>query len=85
MTKKNWFMTKNGKIIDLNIFKIFYTEQQENLIVFAEEFPRPDYEVPCWNIGQFETLEESKAYLETIFNQLLDEEYRSLGGEDGDN
>lgn len=79
MSKKNWFLTKNDTIHDLNRFLVFGIGLDNTVYGYIGDVM---LEVA---LGYFKDHPEADAYLKTIYNQLWDEEYRSLGGEDGDN
>ncbi len=67
--KKNWFMTQNDQIIDLNDFNMFSIEQKTKTLFHVVAEKNCDFKQ---EIAHFDQIEHAKEYLEKIFRQLCD-------------
>tara|TARA_R110000868_G_scaffold295548_2_gene555882 strand:+ start:2473 stop:2709 length:237 start_codon:yes stop_codon:yes gene_type:complete len=72
--KRNWFMTQNNKIVDLNKMSFFWTETEEESGSKGFSVIATDHEEHYVWIGQFESIEEVKAYLSEVYKQLETDE-----------
>lgn len=73
--KKNWFMTQNDQIIDLNDFNMFSIEKKTKTLFHVLAQKNYDFML---EIAHFDQIEHAKEYLEMIYSQLKDQEPKGI-------